>query len=101
VTSDLHTQRTGNLNADPLILDPTAGDFRFPVGSPCTDGGTNTVPDPPGLPALDIAGEGRFFDGAGDGEATVDIGAHELQESGFGDIATDAALLDFVDVVPG
>lgn len=33
---------TGNINADPLFLDPVNGDFRLSAGSPCINTGSNT-----------------------------------------------------------
>lgn len=35
------------------------------------------------LPEVDLAGQPRFVDGNGDGQATVDIGAYEYQDSGY------------------
>ncbi|HUW33382.1 MAG TPA: right-handed parallel beta-helix repeat-containing protein [Planctomycetota bacterium] len=89
----------GNIDADPLFVDPghwddagtpsdhsddtfTLGDYHLLPGSPCIDAGTNDVdnPDTPEietLPATDIAGLPRVIDGNLDGTATVDIGAYE------------------------
>jgi len=93
------TWGTGNIDADPLFVDPghwddggtptdlsddtfIPGDYRLLPGSPCIDAGTNDVdnPDTPEietLPAADIAGLPRVIDGNLDGTATVDIGAYE------------------------
>ena len=61
------TPGISDISADPLLLDPAAGNFRLSFGSPCIDAGTST-----GAPATDFEGIVRP---QGDG---VDIGAHEL-----------------------
>lgn len=61
----------GNLNTDPLFVDPGAGDFHLAAGSPMINAGSNDVPVPPGLPESDFEGQGRVRDGA------PDIGADE------------------------
>ena len=89
----------GNIDADPLFIDPghwddagtpgdtsddtfVLGDYHLLPGSPCIDAGTNDVdnPDTPKietLPDTDIAGLPRVIDGNLDGMPTVDIGAYE------------------------
>jgi len=89
----------GNIDADPLFVDPghwddagtpddtsddtfTLGDYHLLPGSPCMDAGTNDVdnrdtPEIETLPATDIAGLPRVIDGNLDGTATVDMGAYE------------------------
>jgi len=89
----------GNIDADPLFVDPghwddagtpsdpsddsfVLGDYHLLPGSPCIDAGTNDVdnPDTPEietLPDTDIAGLPRVIDGNLDGTATVDMGAYE------------------------
>ena len=89
----------GNIDADPLFVDPghwndngtpddpsddkfILGDYHILPGSPCIDAGTNDIdnPDTPEvetLPATDIAGIARVIDGNRDGTATVDMGAYE------------------------
>lgn len=61
---------TGDISADPLLVDVTVGDFRLQAGSPCIDAGTES-----GAPTTDIAGVPRP---QGDG---FDIGAHEFWAS--------------------
>jgi hypothetical protein len=73
----------GNLDADPLFLDPDNGNLRLSPGSPCIDAGDNTaVPD--GIDT-DLDGNPRFVDdpdtvdtGYGD-PPLVDMGAYEFQ----------------------
>jgi predicted outer membrane repeat protein len=65
----------GNIDADPLFVDPGNGDYHLGPGSPCIDTGTN---DAPNLPAYDFEGHPRVFDGDGDGTAVVDMGVDEV-----------------------
>ena len=55
-----------DISADPLLLDPAAGEFHLAFGSPCIDAGTGTD-----APAVDFDGITRPQGGG------VDIGAHE------------------------
>jgi parallel beta-helix repeat protein len=65
----------GNINANPLWVDPANGDFHLAAGSPCIDAGTN---DAPYLPPYDFEGDPRVMDGDGDGDAIVDMGVDEV-----------------------
>ena len=56
----------GNINSDPLFLDPENGDFHLTIDSPCIDAGTLE-----GAPEFDFEGDPRPL---GDG---VDMGADE------------------------
>jgi len=89
----------GNIDADPVFLDPgrwddagtpentrddtfILGDYHLLPGSPCIDAGTDNVDDPDTeevevLPDTDLDGKRRIIDGDLDGTATVDIGAYE------------------------
>jgi hypothetical protein len=61
----------GNIQADPLFVDPAWGDYHLPVYSPCTDAG-----DPDSMPApgtTDIEGGLRVVNGR------IDIGPYEFQ----------------------
>ena len=56
----------GNIDREPLFVNPAAGDYRLIHGSPCIDGGTAT-----GAPDIDFEGDARP-NGSG-----VDMGADE------------------------
>jgi predicted outer membrane repeat protein len=73
---------TGNINQNPLFVDPvsadhaptTAGDYHLSEGSPAVDVGTNDLV----TVDTDLDGKPRILDGSGDGNAIVDMGAHEF-----------------------
>ncbi len=96
---------TGNINADPLFADASAGDYSLAAGSPCIDAGENgTVP--PGV-TTDLAGDPRFVDDPGTADTglgaapLVDMGAFEFQAPAFatGDVNCDGSV-DFFDIDP-
>jgi len=66
----------GNVNSDPLFVDPTNNDFHIQETSPCIDKGNNSAA---GIPNTDFEGDSRIVDGDNDGTATVDIGADEYE----------------------
>ena len=74
----------GNIDADPLFVDPDNGDFRLSAGSLCIDAADNTAV-PAGI-TLDLDGNPRFVDDpdtpdTGNGTApVVDMGAYEFQD---------------------
>jgi len=63
----------GNIDADPLFVDPENGDYHLLAGSPCIDAGT-----PEGAPPDDIEGNPR--------DEFPDMGAYEYQGVGTGSI---------------
>jgi hypothetical protein len=66
----------GNIDADPLFVDPESGDYRLQLGSPCIDSGTKVDV------LLDLDGNPRPVDvvGRGDeGETSYDMGCFEFQ----------------------
>ena len=62
----------GNINAYPMFVNPTGGNFHLISSSPCIDAGINV-----GAPTDDIEGTPRPIDGDGDSTATTDMGAYE------------------------
>jgi len=60
----------GNISADPMFVDPSAGDYHLQDGSPCIDVGSN---DAPSLPQTDKDGNQRIVG------SLVDMGAYEWQ----------------------
>lgn len=64
----------GIVNADPMLVNPSAGDFRLQHESAAVDlGGTSLIPEPP----TDLNGAPRPVDGDGDGIVATDAGAFE------------------------
>ncbi len=67
----------GNINADPLFVDPENGDYHLTAGPPCIDAGTSD-----GAPEFDFEGNSRYDDpntepNTGAGTYTYyDIGTH-------------------------
>jgi hypothetical protein len=59
------------ISQDPGFVDPASDDYHLSRGSPCIDAGTASVPEPPGLPAMDFEGDPRTIGPA------PDIGADE------------------------
>ena len=67
----------GNINEDPLFLGSGNHPYQLSLGSPCIDAGT---PDTASLnlPEGDILGNLRIWDGNGDSDARIDMGAYEF-----------------------
>jgi parallel beta-helix repeat protein len=63
----------GNIDADPLFVDPANEDYHFLAGSPCINGGSNYAPD---LPDEDIEGNPRIQ------HCRLDMGAYESPYAG-------------------
>jgi hypothetical protein len=83
---------TGNINADPKLVDGNNGDFHLLKDSPCIDAGDNSAL---ALHATDIDGDDRRIDDpavADTGNGTppiVDMGAYEFSLGGGGTSDTD------------
>ena len=90
----------GNIDVDPLFVDPCSGDYRLLPDSPCIDAGTN---DAAYLPDTDLAGRARIVDGDCNGVATVDMGAYEFIPADVGDLDADCDvdLPDLSILAPG
>ena len=80
----------GNIDADPLFVDPNSGNYRISYGSPCIDAGNNyAVPEDV---TTDLDGNPRFVDDPATEDTghgvppIVDMGAYEFQ---VGDINGD------------
>jgi hypothetical protein len=71
----------GNVSTDPLFLHgpfgDVPGDYHLQAASPVIDAGDNAAPS---LPATDLDGNARLFDGNFDGVARVDMGAYEYTD---------------------
>ena len=74
---------TGNIDDDPLFVDPNNGDFRLQAGSPCIDAGNNWAIVV--LTDIDLDGNPRFADDKATTDSgcgvpvIVDMGAYEFQ----------------------
>ncbi len=66
---------TGNINTDPLFVNPGSGNFHLQPTSPCIDSGSN--PAVPASITTDFEGDDRIIDGDGNRNAIVDMGADE------------------------
>jgi hypothetical protein len=79
---------TGNIDSDPMCVDPANGDYRLSPGSPCIDAGNNNAIA--GLSDTDLDGNPRCADDPATPDTgcgvpvVVDMGAYEYQ----GDPAT-------------
>ena len=71
-----------NICVDPAFEDPQNDIYRLGPGSSCADVGSDAAV-PPGVDT-DLDGKARFVDADADGQATVDIGAYEFQETCYG-----------------
>lgn len=65
----------GNVDADPLFVNPTDGNLHLQEGSPVIDSGTNV-----NCPVADFDGALRPYDGDYDGVAVCDMGAYEYEK---------------------
>ena len=63
----------GNIDEDPMFVDPVSGDYSLKYGSACIDTGTDS-----GAPDHDLANTERPLDGDGDGTKVTDMGTYEF-----------------------
>jgi len=66
---------TGNIDADPMFVNPAADNYCLQQGSPCIDFGDNGAV--PGWLTTDFEGEPRIWDGDGNWTDVVDMGIDE------------------------
>jgi hypothetical protein len=98
---------SGNIDADPMFVDPIQGDYRLGPGSPCIDAGENAAV-PVGV-TTDLDGTPRFVDDpdtpdcpqapGGCGEPpVVDMGAYEFHDPCPWDVddSGDVGITDFL-----
>jgi len=75
------TYNTGNnLAVAPQFRDSSTHNYRLEGASPLREGGTATVPTPPGLPSTDLDRKSRVFG------SKPDMGAYEYRISGLNGI---------------
>ena len=102
---DYGTGTGGNIDADPLFLDPLGpdglpatidDDYRLQEPSPCIDGGWNeaVLSDA----ATDLDGQPRILGGDDDGAAVVDMGAFEYPHGGLVSFEGDGITLTWPGV---
>jgi hypothetical protein len=74
----------GNIDQEPLFAGSGGHPFELSDASPCLDAGT---PDTTGLslPAWDLMGNYRLWDGDGNGDTIIDMGAYEFGSVGMGE----------------
>ena len=84
----------GAIDSDPQLVDPTGGDWRLGVGSPCIDNGDNAAI--PLEAETDLAGHPRIIDGDCNDTEVVDMGAYEFAWAYIGDF-DDQCDVDFAD----
>jgi len=92
----------GNIGTDPRFVTP-GEDLRPRPGAPVVDAGQNVS-----TPWPDLDGNPRFFDGDGDGTATIDMGAYESQVTVYCEPADppsgEVSCIDknrYISLVPG
>jgi len=93
----------GNIEADPLFVDPNGPDgivgtgdenLRLSENSPCIDAGNNSVVE---TNSTDLDGNPRILDGDKDGDSVVDMGAYEFSITCCGADLNGDGLVNYVD----
>jgi len=93
----------GNIEADPLFVDPNGPDgivgtgdedLRLSENSPCIDAGNNSVVE---TNSTDLDGNPRILDGDKDGNSVVDMGAYEFNITCCGADLNGDGLVNYVD----
>ncbi len=93
------------IDADPLFVDPSGGDYRLSTGSPAIDAGYNDLV--PAWATTDLDGNQRFVDDpatpdTGIGNPPVDLGAYEFGVAATGcnpaDLVEPFGVLDLADI---
>ncbi len=90
----------GNIDVDPIFVDPCNGDYRLSANSACIDTGNNAAP---GLLDTDFKGHSRIINGDCNGAAIVDMGVFEFSPGDVGDMDSDCDvnLPDLAILAPG
>ena len=91
LTGTSFTDGGNNINLIPEFV--TEDSFRLQSTSPCVDTGNNAAV----TSGTDIDGNVRFYDGDGNGNVVVDMGAYELSPS----VAISPVSFDFGEVIVG
>jgi len=81
----------GNIDQDPLFIGTGDHPYALSAGSPCIDAGWPA--DWYMIPAWDLLGNERIFDGDGDGSSVIDMGAYEFVETSSSFLLGDNPIL--------
>jgi len=86
-----------NINTDPILSNPSGGDYSLGNGSPCIDAGNPNFAFSNDL--TDIDGFLRVWDGNGDGSVIIDMGAYEFGAPKLIFIGNDTTLCENEELV--
>jgi len=78
ILNDMRFNGNGNFYKDPIIVDPTSGNYHLQPNSPDIDSGD---PSSGNVGNLDLDKNARLWDAKNTGHAVVDRGAYELNSS--------------------
>ncbi|MCZ6676062.1 MAG: right-handed parallel beta-helix repeat-containing protein [Candidatus Poribacteria bacterium] len=76
IGDDRFVGQSQNIGGEPAFADSAGGNYQLSNASPAIDVGTSKLDE---LSELDLLGNPRIFDGDGDGNVEVDLGAYEFQ----------------------